>query len=252
MSDTTFAGQVVVVTGGSRGIGRTIALEFAKRGADIAFGYLRSHRVARETTAEIEALGVRCFATQANVGDPKSITRFFQQISDLYGRVDVLVNNAASGIQRPALELEAKHWDWTMNINARGPFLCTKEAAPLMIDGGSVVSISSLGSQRVLPFYLSVGVSKGALETLTRYLAVELAPLGIRVNAVSGGYVETNALEHFPNKDDMLASARQKTPAGRMVTQLDIALATIFLCSPAAEMIRGQVLAVDGGVSLLP
>ena len=252
MRETTFDGKVAVVTGGSRGIGRTIALEFARLGADVAFGYLRSHKTARETAAEIEALGVRCLAAQAHVGDPDSISRFFQKVAAQFGRVDVLINNAASGVQRTALELETKHWDWAMNINARGSWLCAKEAAPLMAGGGSIVSISSLGSQRVLPYYLSVGVSKGALETLTRYLAVELAPLGIRVNAVAGGYVETDALEHFPNKDEMLDSARRKTPAGRMVTQMDIAQAAVFLCSPAAEMIRGQVIAVDGGVSLLP
>lgn len=245
-------GQVAVITGGSRGIGRAIALELAGSRAHIAFTYLRNHAAARKTRQEIESLGVRCLAARAHVGDPQHIADFFAQVRQQFGRVDILVNNAASGVQRPALELETKHWDWVMNINARAAWLCAKEAAALMSQGGSIVSISSLGSQRVLPYYLSVGVSKGALEVLTRYLAVELAPRGIRVNAIAGGYVETEALRHFPNREEILAAARGKTPAGRTVTPEDIAKVAAFLCSPAAEMIRGQVVVVDGGVSLLP
>jgi enoyl-[acyl-carrier protein] reductase III len=152
---------------------------------------------------------------------------------------------------RPALELEARHWDWTLDINARGAWLCAKHAAPLMAGrGGRIVSISSLGSGRVLKDYVAVGVSKAALESLTRYLAVELAPLGIAVNAVAGGLVETDALRHFYRRDAMLADARARTPAGRMVEPADIANAVAFLCTPEADMIRGQVIVVDGGYSL--
>ena len=120
-----------------------------------------------------------------------------------------------------------------------------------MPEGSSIIGISSLGSTRVMENYVLVGTSKAALESLVRYLAVELAPRGIRVNAVSGGVVETGALEHFPNKDDMLRAAENRTPAGRMVTPDDIAGAVVFLASPEADMIRGQTLIVDGGFSLL-
>ena len=139
--------------------------------------------------------------------------------------------------------------DWTLNVNARAAWLCVVAASKLMKDGGHVVNISSEGSRRVLPFYFSVGVSKAALEAVTRYLAVELAPLNIVVNAVSGGYVDTGALDHFPTKEEMLEAGRN-IPAGRMVTVQDIARTVAFLCTPDAEMIRGQVIVVDGGATL--
>ena len=165
------------------------------------------------------------------------------------GTLDVLINNAASGVQRNAHELEPKHWDWTMNINARAPWICSVEASTLMTNGGSIVNISSEGSRKVLPYYLSVGTSKAALESLTRYLAVELAEQGINVNAISGGYIETGALASFPNRANML-EAGKNTLAGRMITSEDIAKIAAFLCTKEAEMIRGQVIVVDGGVTL--
>ena len=192
---------------------------------------------------------MRCLRIKAHLGDAEKIKEMFAQIEDAFGRMDILVNNAASGVQRSAAELEEKHWDWTMNINAKAPWLCAIEASRLMDSGGSIVNITSLGSQRVLPYYFSVGTSKAALEALTRYLAVELAPKGISVNAVSGGYVDTGALDYFPNREEMLEAGSQ-TPAGRMVTVADIARVVAFLCTRESEMIRGQVIVVDGGVTL--
>lgn len=246
----TFKGKTVLVTGGSRGIGKAIALEFAARGANIAFNYIRSHKAAAETQSEIEALGVRCLRVRAHLGDSDKIRELFAAVSAEFGRLDVLVNNAASGVQRSASELEEKHWDWTLNVNAKAPWLCAIEASKLMPDGGSIVNITSQGSSKVLPYYFSVGTSKAALESLTRYLAVELAPQGISVNAVSGGYVQTGALDHFPNRESMLEAGRS-TPAGRMVTAEDIARVVAFLCTEDAAMIRGQVIVVDGGYTLL-
>ena len=242
-------GKVALVTGASRGIGLAIALELAGRGADIAFNYLRNHSAASGAAEAIEARGVRCLRVRAHLGDEEKIDDLFDAVESEYGRVDILVNNAATGVQRPAAELEARHWDWTLNVNARAAWLCAVRAARLMPDGGHIVNITSEGSRRVLPFYFSVGVSKAALEAVTRYLAVEFAPLGISVNAVSGGYVDTGALDHFPNREQMLESGHN-TPAGRMVTSQDIAKAVAFLCSPDAEMIRGQVILVDGGLTL--
>ena len=242
-------GKVALVTGGSRGIGKAIALEFAERGADIVFNYLRNHRAARETQEEIEALGVRCLRVRAHLGDEDKIAALFREIEEECGRLDILINNAATGVQRPALELESKHWDWTINVNAKAAWMCAVEASNLMRDGGHIVNITSEGSRRVLPLYFSVGVSKASLEAITRYLAVELAPRNISVNAVSGGYVDTGALDHFPTKEEMLEAGRN-TPVGRMVTVEDIAKTVAFLCSPDAEMIRGQIIVVDGGVTL--
>ena len=246
----TFTGKTVLVTGGSRGIGKAIALEFAARGADIAFNYIRSHKAAAETQSEIEALGVRCLRVRAHLGDSTKIRELFAEVNDAFGSLDVLVNNAASGVQRSASELEEKHWDWTLNVNAKAPWLCAIEASKLMHDGGSIVNITSQGSSKVLPYYFSVGTSKAALESLTRYLAVELAPQGISVNAVSGGYVQTGALDHFPNRESMMEAGRS-APAGRMVTAEDIARVVAFLCTDDAAMIRGQVIVVDGGYTLL-
>ncbi|MBI4492277.1 MAG: enoyl-[acyl-carrier-protein] reductase FabL [Chloroflexi bacterium] len=246
-----FAGKVAVVTGGGRGIGRAIVLELARRGADVVVNYLRNEAAAEQTAQEARALGVRAVALRAHVGDPGKVERLFQQVGEQLGGLDILVNNAASGVIRSALELEPHHWDWTMNINARGAWLAARAAAPLMDGrGGSIVNLSSLGSQRVLPEYVAVGVSKAALEAVTRYLAVELAPRGIVVNAVAGGLVETDALQHFARRDQMLADARTRTPAGRMVEPEDIARVVAFLCTDDARMIRGQVIVVDGGYSL--
>jgi enoyl-[acyl-carrier protein] reductase III len=244
----TFEGKSVLVTGGSRGIGRGIALRFAELGAArVAISYLRNDRAAEETAEELRALGAEPTLLRGNLGDPEKVAR----IADDAGAVDVLVSNAASGVIRPALEVDEKHWDWTLNANARALLTLAKRLVPQMQPGSSIVAITSAGSVRVLPNYVLVGTSKAALEALVRYLAAELAPRGIRVNAVSAGLVETGALEHFPNRDEMLAHFRERTPAGRLVEPDDVADAVCFLASPEAGMVVGHTLVVDGGSSLL-
>ena len=243
----TFDGASVLVTGGSRGIGKAIALRFASLGARrIAIGYLRNDAAAEATADELRELGAEPVLVRGNV----SSERVASQVAEL-GALDVLVHNAATGVIRPALETDAKHWDWTLTANARALLDLARVAAPSMPSGSSIVGVSSLGASRVLENYILVGTSKAALESLVRYLAVELAPRGIRVNAVSAGVVETEALQHFPNREQMLASGRERTPAGRIVEPGDVAGAVAFLCSPEAEMVRGHTLVVDGGFSLL-
>jgi enoyl-[acyl-carrier protein] reductase III len=243
--------KVALVTGSSRGIGKATALRLAKEGYDLVINYARSKTGALETAAEIEALGRKALVVKANVGDVDKIKLLFETIKNEYGRLDVFVNNAASGVQRPLMELEESHWDWTMNINSKALLFCAQEAAKLMDQGGKIVSISSLGSIRYLENYTVVGVSKAALEALTRYLAVELARKNIVVNAVSGGAIDTEALKHFPNREELLAEAKEKTPAGRMVEIEDMVNAIMFLLSDESSMIRGQTIIVDGGISLL-
>jgi enoyl-[acyl-carrier protein] reductase III len=243
-----FAGKSVLVTGGSRGIGRAIALRFAELGAaKVAISYLRNDSAAEETAAEIRAHGAEPQLLRGNVGEPEKAAALIEEA----GALDVLVSNAATGVIRPALELEEKHWDWTLNANARAFFTLVRHAAPQMQPGSSIVATTSLGSHRVLDNYVLVGVSKAALEALVRYFAVELAERDIRVNAVSAGLVETGALAYFPNRETMLEWYERRTPAGRLVEPRDVAEVVCFLASPAAAMIRGQTVIVDGGYSVL-
>ncbi|MBD8071210.1 enoyl-[acyl-carrier-protein] reductase FabL [Bacillus sp. PS06] len=247
------ANKVALVTGSSRGIGKAIALRLAENGYDIVVNYARSKTAALETAAEIEALGRKAIVVKANVGKIEKIKELFQEVDAAFGRLDVFINNAASGVLRPAMELEETHWDWTMDINSKALLFCAQEAAKRMEKngGGNIISLSSLGSIRYLENYTTVGVSKAAVEALTRYLAVELASKNINVNAVSGGAVDTDALKHFPNREELLEDAKKLTPAGRMVEPEDLVNAVLFLISDQASMIRGQTLIVDGGRSLL-
>ena len=245
-------GKVALVTGGSRGIGRVIALKLAEEGVDVIINYFRKKSTARVTCEEIQSKGVRAHAIKANVGEPDKIDAMFDEIESEFGRLDILINNAASGVPRPALELDDKSWDWTMDINTRAFLLCAQRAAKLMPNGGKMVSISSLGSRMVMPVYTSVGVSKAALEALTRYLAIELAPLNICVNGVCSSAVETDALKLYVNDPNLPPPAWQTTPAGRMVQPEDIANVVAFLCREESAMIRGQIIVIDGGFSLFP
>ena len=240
-------GGSVLVTGGTRGIGKTIALRLASEGAArVALGYMRNDAAAEAAAEEVRKAGAEPLLVRGNVASDKVIAELAS-----HGPYAVVVHNAATGVIKPALETEDKHWDWTLNANARALLSLARACAPSMESGSSIVAISSLGAQRVLENYVLVGTSKAALESVVRYLAVELAPRGIHVNAVSAGVVETEALDHFPNREEMLHSGKTRTPAGRLVEPDDIAGAVAFLCSPDAQMVCGQTLIVDGGYSLL-
>ncbi len=249
-----FSGKIALVTGSGRGIGRAIALYFARNGADVVVNFFRNRPTAEATTREIEELGRRALLVKADVGDLDDLNRLFDETGQAFGGLDIFVHNAASGYNHPALEQKPKGWEWTMNINARSLLFAAQRIVPLMEKrgGGSIVSITSPGSRRVMPDYVMVGASKAALESLTRYLAVELSPRNIIVNAVAPGIVETDALKHFDvlSQDGLIQKAILHTPAGRLVTPEDVAEVVGFLCTPTASMIRGQVILVDGGYTL--
>lgn len=243
----TVDGAPVLVTGGTRGIGKAIALRFAALGAKrVALGYLRNDKAAEQAADELRAAGTEPVLVRGNVASDRVVEEFAS-----HGPYAAVVHNAATGVIRAALETEDKHWDWTLAANARALLSLARACAPDMKPGSSIVGVSSLGSTRVLENYVLVGTSKAALESVVRYLAVELAPREVRVNAVSAGVVETEALDHFPNREEMLRAAQKRTPAGRMVEPEDVAAAVAFLCSPDAAMVCGHTLIVDGGYSLL-
>jgi enoyl-[acyl-carrier protein] reductase III len=245
-------GKHALVTGGSRGIGKAIAVRLAEAGADVAINYLRNRKPAEETAAEVRARGVKALLVKGNVADPETHDEIFKALKEGFGSLDILVSNAASGVIKPAMELTPKHYAWTMGINAAALLPLTQQAVGLMGDrGGHVVAVSSLGAVRALPHYAAVGASKAALESLVRHLAVELAARGVRVNAVSAGVVDTDALKHFPNREMMLSESARRTPAGRLVEPRDVADAVLWLCSPMASMVVGQVIVVDGGYSIV-
>jgi len=242
----SLSGSSVLVTGGTRGIGLAIAHRLVRDGADrTVLGYLRNDDAAEAAAVEIRGAGAEVDLVRGTVASESTLAKLAAA-----GPYRVVVHNAATGVIRPALETEDKHWDWTMNANARSLLALARATAPAMDAGSAIVAISSLGSQRVLDNYVLVGTSKAALESVVRYLGVELAPRGVRVNAVSAGVVDTEALDWFPNKEEMLATAG-RTPAGRLVEPADVAAAVSFLCSEDAAMVCGQTLIVDGGFSLL-
>jgi len=250
-----FQNKIALVTGSGRGIGRAIALHFAQHGADVIINFFRNRAPAEETAREVEKLGRHALLVKADVGDIDDLNRLFDETGKEFGGLDIFIHNAASGYNRPALEQKPKGWDWTMNINARALLFAAQRATPLMEKrgGGKIVSISSPGSTRVLPDYVVVGASKAALESLTRYLGVELISKGINVNAVSPGVVETDALNHFAsmgNQDAILQNFIAQVPAGRLITPEEVAEVVAFLCTPAASMIVGQTIAIDGGYTL--
>lgn len=249
-----FENNIALVTGSGRGIGRAIALRLAGGGADVVINYHRNQAPAEEVAELIRQMGRQALVVRANLAKVEDIDLLFDTLTAKFVGLDILINNAASGFNRPAMQQKVTGWDWTMNVNARAFLFAAQRAVPLMEKrgGGHIVAISSPGSARVMPDYVAVGASKAALESLTRYLAVELAEAKIVVNAVAPGLVLTDALKHFSVLGDpqVIERAVANTPAGRVVTPEDVAELVAFLCSPAAYMIRGQVITIDGGYTL--
>jgi enoyl-[acyl-carrier protein] reductase III len=246
-----FQGKRALVTGGSRGIGRAIAFRLASLGAAVAINYVKNEEAAEETTLAIERLGRPALRMKADVSDPKEIRRLFAAVKEAFGGLDIFVSNAVSGVLGPATRIGRFGWDLAVNANARAFMIGAQEAAKLFPEsGGKIVAVSSIGSFTCLPGYAAVGASKAALETLVRYFAKELAPRNIRVNAVSGGPVDTSALDYFPDTERLLEEWKGKTPAHRIAKPEEIAAVAVFLLSDEASWIQGQTIVADGGLTL--
>jgi enoyl-[acyl-carrier protein] reductase III len=244
------SGKVALVSGAARGIGRAIALKLAAEGCDVGANYYNRAAEAAALCGEIRALGRRAVAIQASVGVPDSVDELFAELRQHFDRLDILVSNAASGVLKPTVDMTLKHWRWCMETNALALNLLTQRGLPLMPPGARIIALSSLGAQRAMPGYGFIGASKAALEALVRALAQELGPRGIRVNTVSAGVVDTDALRYFPNREELLANFSQRTPAGPVLTPQDVAGAVFLLCLPEAGMINGHTLVVDGGFAI--
>ncbi|MBI1979817.1 MAG: SDR family oxidoreductase [Elusimicrobia bacterium] len=247
-----FDGKVAFISGGSRGIGFAIAKEFALKGTHVVFTYLRSRTDADQAQKQLSAFGVRVEPVRANMGNKDQVRKVFERIGNEFGHLDFMIHNAATGDLKPALDLTDEEWERTLEMNLRSLLQCVRLSVPLMAGRrGKIVSISSHGSYRCLPNYAAVGVTKSGIESLSRYLAVELAPKGINVNVVMAGTVETQSLQKIPGHEEMLHVAKARTPAGRIGRPQDIAHVVSFLCSEESRWIVGQTIIADGGYSLL-
>jgi enoyl-[acyl-carrier protein] reductase III len=250
--DLNLQGKTALITGGTRGIGKAIALRLADQGVHLVLNYLRNRRAAEETAAEIETIsGLRPLLLKGNIGEQEKVVALMAELQAQHNQLDIIISNAASGVLRSALELTPRHLQWTLDINALALLWLVQAARPMLKSGGKIVAVSSLGATRAFPNYAAVGASKAALESLVRHLSLELAPAGINLNTLSAGVVDTEALTHFPNREELLAHSLARTPAGKLVTPEEVADVALFLCSPLASMIHGQTITVDGGYSIV-
>lgn len=246
-----FDGKVALITGSSRGIGRALALRLAARGATPIINYRRNEEAARDTVAEIERLGATGLAIRADLESLEEIEAMFDQVQERFGRLDFFVSNASASNFHHFMDLKPHHLERTFNLNVRAFVVGTQRAVRLMPDGGRVVAMSSYGSIRTFPTYANLGSAKAAIEAWARYMAVELAPLGVNVNVVNGGIIETDSSSYFystgrvPSLDTVLP----KIPKKRMGTAAEVAECVLFLLSPGAEYVTGTSLIVDGGLT---
>jgi len=249
-----FEGTTSLITGSSRGIGRALALTLAREGAAVAINYVRNADLAAETVREIEALGSRAIAVQADMESAEEIDRLFERVAAEFGRLDHFVANAAASSFKKIADLKAHNLDRSFDVNVRAFVLGAQRAVKLMPRGGRIAVLSSYGSIRAYPTYANLGSNKAAIEAFVRYMAVEFAPLGINVNAINGGLIDTESCAYFYQRVAGMApieSVLAKIPKGRMGSAQEVADTIAFLLAPESEYITGQTICVDGGLSVI-
>ena len=255
----SFQGKKALITGGSRGIGRGIALKLAAGGAQVAVHYYRNEEAAQATLEKLRALGSHGFLVQADVCRPEEVLRLFQQVRSEFGSLEIFVSNArpeASTFYEPPMDITLDKWDTAMDSQAKAFLVAVREAVPLMSDGGRIIAISFAPGGRFGSWqpWVAMGAAKAALEVLVRYFAVALARRGITVNTISPGWVEDSVLNSLPEAFQTGLREWQErgwTPMGRLGTPADIGNAVALICSREAAWITGQLIDVDGGASLV-
>lgn len=243
-------GRRFVVTGGTRGLGAAVSRALVRGGAAVEAWYRADHLHAEALAAELADSPGELRLHAGNLVEPAEIRRVCAAILARDAHIDGFVHCAALGSFKELMEVRAAQWELTVNVGARAFLLCVQQLAPAMVEGGRVVALSSLGGQRVVPAYGALGIAKAALEALVRSLAVELAPRGIRVNAIAAGPIAGTSLELHPGAAELLERSRARTPAGRLVTAEEVADLVLLLLTPQARGLCGQVLVADGGLSL--
>jgi len=248
-----FEGKIALITGGSRGIGRELALRLAARGATPIINYRQNEEAARDTVAEIERLGASGTAIRADLESLDELTEMFDQVQERFGRLDFFVSNASASNFQPIADLKPHHLERTFNLNVRAFVVGTQRAVALMPAGGRIVVLSSYGSIRTFPTYANLGSAKAAIEAWARYMAVELGPRGINVNAVNGGIIDTDSSAYFygTGRVPPLETVIPKIPKRRLGTAAEVADCVLFLLSPASEYVTGSSLLVDGGLTAI-
>ncbi len=244
-------GKKALITGGTRGIGRAIALRLAREGCELVLNYLDKEDHAQSTLNEIERLPARAHLIQANLSDPDEARRLAEESFARLGGIDYFIHCAALGAFKPVDKLKLNQWDISFDINVKSFLILCQKLSKNMSRGASIIALSSSGAQKVVPNYGAMGIAKAGLEALVRYLAVEYIARGIRVNAVSAGFVDTQSLEAFPEHARLRDAIAQRTPAGRIGKPEDLTGLVSFLLSEEAGWIVGQTILADGGLSLV-